>query len=98
MKAGEKLEEGDIIQVNEDGPPHWFRVLLVVDEPRSWGVQAYCTIPGARGAGVGDAFMRLEWHEFDLVGAKSLFIAKRGVEHVTDESDGRVAADGDQGG
>lgn len=63
-----------MIQVNEDGPAHWFRCILVVDEVKSWGVQAYTTIPGQRGALAGDAFMRLEWREFDVLGAKSNFI------------------------
>jgi hypothetical protein len=71
------VEPGDLIQVNEAGPPLWFRVILVVDEVKSWGVQAYVTIPGARGSvPAGDAFMRLEWSEFDLVGAKSLFVTE----------------------
>lgn len=73
--AGKAVAEGDLIQVNEDGPYHWFRCILVVDEVKSWGVQAYCTIPGTRGDNPGDAYMRLEWHEFDKVGAKSLFVA-----------------------
>jgi hypothetical protein len=73
--ARRKVQPGDIIQVNEDGPHHWFRVFLVVDETRSWGVQAYATIPGERGREAGDAYMRLEWGEFDPVGAKSLFVA-----------------------
>lgn len=74
--ASKAVAEGDLIQVNEAGPAHWFRVILVVDEVKSWGVQAYCTIPGARGQGVGDTYMRLEWKEFDRLGAKSLFIAE----------------------
>lgn len=75
--AGAKraVQENDLIQVNEDGPPHWFRCILVVDEVKSWGVQAYCTIPHARGEPAGDAYMRLEWKEFDVLGVKSLFIA-----------------------
>lgn len=69
-----KVAPGDIIQINEDGPIFWFRCLLVVDEVKSWGVQAYCTIPGSSEKRCGDAFIRLLWHEFDSVGAKSLFI------------------------
>lgn len=65
---------GELIQINEDGPEHWFRCILVVDEIKTWGVQAYVTIPGARGTFAGDAFMRLEWKEFDCLGVKSKFV------------------------
>lgn len=73
----ETIEPGDLIQVNENGPSHWFRVILVVEEVKTWGVQAYATIPAARAKPAGDAFMRLEWQEFDLVGAKSLFVVAK---------------------
>jgi hypothetical protein len=69
-----EVSEGDLIQVNEDGPAHWFRCILVVDTVKSWGVQAYCTIPKARGEPAGDVFMRLEWQEFDTLGVKSKFV------------------------
>jgi hypothetical protein len=70
-----KIGSGDLIQVNEDGPPHWFRCILVVDEVKSWGVQAYCVVPNARGEASGDAYMRLSWNEFDTLGVKSKFVA-----------------------
>jgi hypothetical protein len=66
---------GDLIQVNEDGPGHWFRCILVVDSVKGWGVQAYCVMPAARGRPSGDAYMRLEWKEFDTLGVKSKFVA-----------------------
>lgn len=70
------IAAGDLIQVNEDGPPHWFRCILVVDEVKSWGIQAFCTIPGPRDRGTsGDAYMRLKWSEFDELGVKSKFVA-----------------------
>jgi hypothetical protein len=72
MAESKMVAEGDLIQVNEDGPAHWFRCILVVDTVKSWGVQAYCTIPHARG--LRDAFMRLEWNEFESLGVKSKFI------------------------
>lgn len=74
--AGSGVEENDLIQVNEDGPQHWFRCILVVDEVKTWGVQAYCVIPGPRDRGnSGDAYMRLKWGEFDRLGVKSHFVA-----------------------
>lgn len=75
MSEKTMLNHGDLIQVNEDGPVNWFRVILIVDEVRTWGVQAYAVIPAAHGQPSGDAYMRLEWQEFDVVGAKSKFVA-----------------------
>jgi hypothetical protein len=75
MNEERPLAENDLIQVNEDGPPHWFRCILVVDEVRSWGVEAYCTMPHARGEPSGDAFIRLHFGEFDRLGVKSKFVA-----------------------
>jgi hypothetical protein len=70
-----QVEENDLVQVNEDGPANWFRCILVVDEVRSWGVQAYAIVPNARDRPSGDAYMRLAWREFDTLGVKSKFIA-----------------------
>jgi hypothetical protein len=75
MGESKPVEENDLIQVNEDGPENWFRCILVVDEVKSWGVQAYAIIPQARDKVSADAFMRLTWNEFDTLGAKSLFVA-----------------------
>lgn len=69
------IEENDLIQVNEDGPAHWFRCILVVDEIKGWGVKAYCTMPAARGRPSADAYIQLHWNEFDKLGVKSKFIA-----------------------
>ena len=71
-----KVSEGDLIQVNEDGPANWFRCILVIDEVKGWGVLASCTIPQAIGEPARDAFIRLRWHEFEALGAKSKFIVE----------------------
>jgi hypothetical protein len=75
MAESKQVAENDLIQVNEEGPLNWFRCILVVDEVKSWGVQAYAIIPQARDKTSADAFLRLEWNEFDTLGAKSLFVA-----------------------
>jgi hypothetical protein len=75
MAESKQVAENDLIQVNEEGPMNWFRCILVVDEVKSWGVQAYAIIPQARDKTSADAFLRLEWNEFDTLGAKSLFVA-----------------------
>lgn len=67
------VEEGDLIQVNEDGPPHWFRCILVVDGVESWGIHAFCTSPG-RTRSI-DYSAQLEWGQFDVLGVKSHFRA-----------------------
>jgi hypothetical protein len=75
MTKPKAVAVGDLIQVNEEGPEHWFRCILVVDEVKGWGVQAYCTIPSSRDRPSGDAHMRLDWREFDTLGVKSKFVA-----------------------
>jgi hypothetical protein len=82
MAESKTVAENDLIQVNEDGPMNWFRCLLVVDEVKSWGVQAYAIIPQARDKPSADAFMRLTWNEFDTLGVKSKFVA---WDKVTEE-------------
>jgi hypothetical protein len=68
------VAEGDLIQVNEDGPANWFRCILVVDTVRTSWVRAYAILPQARGKPSADAFMQLDWEEFDTLGVKSKFI------------------------
>lgn len=83
------VAEGDLIQVNEDGPPNWFRCILVADEVKSWGVQAYAIIPQARDQCSADAFMRLSWNEFETLGVKSKFVAQNKfitMDEVTEEA------------
>ena len=38
------FEENDIVQIIDEAHP-WYPALLVVDEVKSWGVQAYCHVP-----------------------------------------------------
>ena len=75
MAESKTVAANDLIQVNEDGPGNWFRCILVVDEVKGWGVQAYAIIPQARDKMSADAFMRLDWNEFDTLGAKTHFLA-----------------------
>jgi hypothetical protein len=75
MNEERPLAENDLIQVNEDGPPDWFRCILVVDDVLSWGVQAYCSLPGIRGGHSNDVYIRLHFGEFDRLGVKSKFVA-----------------------
>lgn len=38
------MNRGDIIQITDATHP-WYPCLLIVDEVKAWGVQAYVTIP-----------------------------------------------------
>jgi hypothetical protein len=89
MEGPKTVAEYDLIQVNEDGPENWFRCILIVDEVKPWGVQAYAIIPQASDKASADAFMRLSWNEFDTLGAKSHFVAQDKfitMDEITEES------------
>lgn len=62
------LQKGDIVQVR---PEHrWAHCLAVIDEVKSWGVQAYVTMYTPHGTG--PAYVRLKYDDFDIVGARVL--------------------------
>lgn len=62
------VNAGDIVQVTNDSH-HWFGCLIVVTEPRGWGVIGYITIPNnEREKPNGDAFIRLNNEDFEIVG------------------------------
>ena len=64
---------GDVIQITD--PEHsWYPCLLIVDEVKSWGVQAYAFIPktndGSEKAGL--AFNRLKFGQIAYVGMSAV--------------------------
>ena len=59
--------KGTLIQVNEK-IDDWFGCVMIVDEVKNWGVQAYLKIPCR-----GNAFLRLNWDEFVLLENKAIF-------------------------
>ncbi len=66
------VEAGDIIQI---GPDHkWAFCLAVVDEPKSFGCQAYVRIPHNDGTLAGNAYIRLNFDDFEAVGVKALWV------------------------
>ena len=65
-----KLSRGSIIQANENAKD-WRGCVLIVDEVKSWGVQAFLHIPGQ-----GDAYIRLRNDEFDDLMAKAALLPK----------------------
>lgn len=61
----DELQKGDIVQIT-DTNNKWYPCLLVVDEVKAWGIQAYVSIPIEKG--VGDAYYRIENGKFNKVG------------------------------
>ena len=65
-----KLKRGSIIQANENAGA-WCGTVLIVDEVKSWGVQAFVRVPMK-----GDAYIRLTPEQFENLHAESLFMPK----------------------
>jgi hypothetical protein len=64
------IEKDDVVQII---PPHrWGGCFAIVSEPRKWGCVAYIPIPVEDK--VSEAYIRLEWHEFERMG-KAIFVA-----------------------
>jgi len=62
------MEKDDIVQIIDAKHP-WFPCLLIVDEVKSWGVQAACLIPNSNTKNdVGRAFNRLKTEQVEVVG------------------------------
>lgn len=66
-----KIQKGDIIQITDQGNK-WFPCLLIVDEVKSWGVQAYITMPRKDGEPLGNAYYRLQNGQFEKVGSAAI--------------------------
>ena len=63
------IEKNDIVQITEVEHP-WYPALLIVDEVKVWGVQAYVNIPMSNEDNglLSQAFNRLENGSFEKVG------------------------------
>lgn len=67
----EKVKKNDVIQINEKFKgTGWIGCLMIVDEVKSWGVQAYLHVPMQ-----GDAYLRIKHGEYDVIG-KAAMVAK----------------------
>jgi hypothetical protein len=64
-----KFKQGDIVQI-VDEKHAWFPSLLVVEEPKSWGVQAYAIVPKSNDGSepIARAFNRLNNNQVEKVG------------------------------
>lgn len=56
-----ELKRGSIIQANENAGA-WCGTVLIVDEVKDWGVQAFVHVPMK-----GDAFIRLQPEQFEIL-------------------------------
>ena len=66
------FEKDDVIQIVDKTHP-WFPSLLIVDEVKSWGVQAYSLIPNSNiEHNVSQAFNRLNNDQIAKVGKASI--------------------------
>jgi hypothetical protein len=68
-----ELKTGDIIQITDQGNK-WYPCLLIVDEVRTWGVQAYITIPSSDGEPLGNAYYRIPNGQFVKVGTAEIVV------------------------
>ena len=58
------VSKNDVIQVNMNAANiSWIGCLMIVDEVKDWGVQAYLHVPMK-----GDAYLRLKHGEYDVIG------------------------------
>ena len=69
------VKEGDVIQITEPSHP-WYPALLIVDEVKTWGVQAGCigivSNSNADAASTSTAYNRLKNGDFEVVGSAIL--------------------------
>ena len=67
----EGLKRGSIIQANENAGA-WCWTVLIVDEVKSWGVQAFVHVPMK-----GDAYIRLTPEQFEILSnGEAVFMPK----------------------
>ncbi len=67
------MEKGDIVQI-VDKKHAWYPAILIVDEVKNWGVQAWALIPGSNDGSepVGKAYNRLPFNVIQLVGTANI--------------------------
>ncbi len=63
------VKEGDIVQIIDEADA-WYPCLLIVTEPKSWGVQACALVPESNDGSQppGQAYRRLAYAKIEKVG------------------------------
>ena len=64
-------EKGDVVQITNENH-HWFPALIIVSEPKSFGVQGYTVIVNNSDEPNGLAYIRLNHDDLELVGSAVL--------------------------
>lgn len=67
------IEKDDIVQI-VDQDHAWFPALLIVDEVKSWGVQAFVIIPNSNDGSepISQAYNRLPFNKIEKVGKANI--------------------------
>ena len=65
-----ELKRGSIIQANENAGA-WCGTVLIVDEVKNWGVQAFVHVPMR-----GDAYIRLKSDQYEMLGGTAVLMPK----------------------
>lgn len=66
----EKVKKNDVIQINENClSKDWIGCLMIVDEVKGWGVQAYLHVPMQ-----GNAYLRIHHGEYDVIGKAAMVV------------------------
>lgn len=69
------IQHNDIVQITN--PDHkWFRALIIVDEIKSFGIRGYAVMPSNDDIGCGDAYIRLQAADYELVGRAIIVAAE----------------------
>jgi len=66
----QKLKIGQLVQLNPDlvGNKAFAGCIMVVTEPKEWGAQGYVQALGDNHEPGGQAYIRVQWQEMELVG------------------------------
>jgi hypothetical protein len=67
------MQVGTIVQITDE-KHHWFPCLIIVSEIKSWGVQGYMSIPKDNMGNVGQAYIRLNTNQFEVVGEAKVVV------------------------
>lgn len=63
-----ELKRGSIVQANENAG-EWCGSVLIVDEVRAWGIQAFMHVPTE-----GDTYIRLRHEQYEDLNALAVFM------------------------
>ena len=77
---GYMVKVNDIIQLTETAQEGWISCLMIVQEVKSWGVQAYMKLPEQ-----GDAYLRIAYGKFEVVGHAVLVHPDSLIDEILNE-------------